>query len=208
VSGTAQVFLSFSAVLHNIVVEPNIIEMGVGTQKFTAQAFDQGGNKIPGASFTWSTAGPGSIDSNGTYYTPSVINSSTYVNIKVTATYGGVTKNQTAWVHLVPPLPSSRFLTSVKITPASLTLRSTDKLQDPVFTATAYDQNGSPLYLSFVWSMVAGPGWINPGNGTYYAPNWPTVHWSSASALIRATATYNGVTKSNMAYISLIKDRK
>jgi hypothetical protein len=86
-------------------------------------------------------------------------------------------------------------LSSVMLTPAVATVADQVPQQ---FTAAAFDQFHKPLPAAFSWSMVSGPGSVGAATGLFKPPAS-----GGGTAVLRATATMNGVTLSRTATIAL-----
>ena len=100
---------------------------------------------------------------------------------------------------IIQSAPSQPVLTSVVVTPSLVTLGPGLGQQ---FSATAYDQDGQIIpVVTFSWSVApTGFGTISQ-TGLYTSPSSLT---AQTSAIVTATATRNGVTKTGQATISLV----
>ncbi|MFH0912133.1 MAG: hypothetical protein V1807_00525 [Patescibacteria group bacterium] len=157
-----------ASTLTSVGINPTQIALAQGsTYQFGATAYDQLGQVINSQVF-WSWAivnGGGSIDQNGHFtanYQAGIFPST----VRVTATKDGVSKSAYATV-VISQIISQALLERVEITPHSVNLHINQQYD---FNAQAYDANGNPVFdgVSYVWSVISGPGSIDQ-NGLFSA---------------------------------------
>ena len=165
-----------------IVVVPDPVTITVGdSQQFTATAYDEYANEIPGVGFDWLTD-VGSIDATGFFTAQSVPGVG-----MVTATNGTITGAATV---LVEP----GLIDHIIVIPNPVTIVAGETQQ---FTATAYDEyNNVILGVDFNWTTniwnetgwyilpPGEPGWINATNGTVTGSANVTILYGSIDHII------------------------
>ncbi|MBI4999910.1 MAG: DUF11 domain-containing protein [Euryarchaeota archaeon] len=154
--------------LDRIAVSPDPVTVPVGAaQAFSATAFDEYGNAIPGVSYVWTT-NVGTIDSTGAF-TARTTPGTGYV----TAANGTISDSATVEVVVGP-------IDHIVVTPGSISIIVGGNQS---FSAVAYDSyNNSIQGVSFVWSTdvgsvdsaghftaqtFPGTGLVNASNGTF-----------------------------------------
>ena len=128
--------------LHHITVQPHPLVCFVAeTHTFTATAYDQWNNVIPGVVFIWST-NVGTINETGVFIAPT-----TPVIGRVRATNGSIFGQANVAVY---PGAADR----IDVTPNPATVIVGDSQQ---FTATAYDvYNNQISFIDFAWTTTVG----------------------------------------------------
>ncbi len=178
--------------LSQIIINPIISALPVGSSvQFTAVAYDTNGDVIPGLVFAWSRSGLGNIDAQTGFFSAGSAPGS--VTVRAETTF----KNQIYQAILSFQIvdPNQPFLAYLTITPQALAL-APGAVQ--VFTASAFDQFGSPLTPgSWGWSL--GPG----SSGTLQGSGFQATYTAGASgtALIIVSATSNNLTRSAQASV-------
>lgn len=143
------------------------------------------------------TSGP--TDVNGTFlatYTAPTVVVKTMCRLNATATKSGLNNGKGyADVTVLPLTPGA--LDHITLTPASAFLQVGQKLN---FTAQAYDVNGIPInYLTYGWVTNGGVGTVFPPTGDKTQFNAT----SPGSGTVEATATYQSVTKTGTALVTV-----
>ncbi|MBT8508659.1 hypothetical protein AZH53_09605 [Methanomicrobiaceae archaeon CYW5] len=129
-------------VLTSIAVSPSSATVGIGeTQQFTATGYDQYGDVMAGATFTWSS----SDESVGTVTSDGLFSASEAGSTTITASSGFISDIASVTVPLAAPV-----LTSIAVSPSTATVEIGETQQ---FTATGYDQYGDVMTgVTFIWS--------------------------------------------------------
>jgi hypothetical protein len=189
-SGSAQVTVTAPApIINDIHANPNPVTGTTTT--LSVSATDPSGGTL---SYAWSVltkpagaasptiSAPTSAVTGATFYA-----AGTYqFQVVVTSNKTGASTPGTVTVTV------QQTLTRVTVKPSLASVPRGGTLQ---LTAAAYDQFLNPMTATFNWSLVSGPGSID-ANGLYTAPTSTT-----GKAVIKATATVNGVTQSGSATI-------
>jgi hypothetical protein len=155
-SASANVTITAGPV-NSVTINPTSASVQVnGTQNFSASAFDQFGNPVPGASFSWQSTNT----SRGTV-SPATGSSTTFTAGTVAGIFDGLVQvsssDKTANANItITPGP----LASITLQPSSVTLPA-DETQS--FTATALDVYGNIRANDSVnWSVNGSAGAITP----------------------------------------------
>jgi subtilase family serine protease len=191
VSGTATVTVVAAPVITSITANPNPITGTTTTLKVVAT--DPAGGAL---TYLWSVlswpagASPPTIQSNRSATTGAIFSAAGSYTFKVVVTskLTGLSTTGTVSATVL------QTLTRVTITPSSAMVKHGTTLQ---LAAFAYDQFLNPITTTFTWSMMSGPGSVN-SQGLYFAPSTGT-----GRAVVRATATYNGVTLSGTTTLTI-----
>ena len=139
-----------------IVVTPNPGKVGVGqTISFSAQAYDTGNNPVA-ASFTWSAATGGTIDSAGKFTAGTT--SGTFTDA-VVATAGGVSGKATVEI---APGPAA----TVTVAPSTITIAPGGSSS---FTASVKDGWGNILTGPVTWAVSPAAAGTIDGSGKFTA---------------------------------------
>ena len=145
------------------------------TQLFIASAQDQYGNPMS-VSFTWTSSNDtvGTVDADGNFSAanPGI----TMVN----ATNGTINGTALVTVELVPAEVSQ-----INVTPSSVTLNP-DQTQP--FTASAQDQNGNPMIVSFTWTSSNDTVGTVDADGNFSAANPGITMVNATNGTINGTA--------------------
>ncbi|MEO5816085.1 MAG: ice-binding family protein [Gemmatimonadaceae bacterium] len=151
INGTATVTVTAGPVA-TIVVTPNPVTLaGNTTQTFTAVGRDAGGNVVA-ITPAWSVVNAGgTIDATSGLFTAGVT-TGTFTNT-VKATSGAISGFAT--VTVTAPVP---VLTTIAVSPNPATMLPNATQQ---FTAVGTDNNGNPIAITPVWSVVNGGGTIS-----------------------------------------------
>jgi hypothetical protein len=190
VSGQGYPILLQPPAITSVSASPN----PVTAVTLSAAAYDPNGDGI--VTFRWSAVAvpPGAKApslSAATAWTTSAtfFQAGTYTFQVAVTNAAGLTTLGTVNVTVNP------VLTSVVLTPAAATVPDQVPQQ---FSAAAFDQFQKPLPAAVTWSMVSGPGSVNAATGLFTSPAS-----GGGTAVVRATATANGVTLSRSATVTL-----
>jgi hypothetical protein len=189
-SGSAQVTVTAPApVINDIHASPNPVTGTTTT--LSVSATDPSGGTL---SYSWSVlnkpsgapspsiSAPSSAVSGVTFYA-----AGTYqFQVVVTSNKTGASTPGTVTVTV------QQTLTRVTVKPSLASVPRGATLQ---LSAAAYDQFLNPMTATFNWLLVSGPGSVD-ANGLYTAPTTTT-----GKAVVKASATVNGVTQSGSATI-------
>jgi len=156
-TGTAS-FTVVPGALDHVTVTPTSVSLAPGaTQQYTAAAFDASNNVIPGATFTWSVSGGGSINASGLLTAGSV--AGTYTNaVQASTTVNSVTKTGMASFTVTTAPPPSE-------TPKPITIGVLRSLYNGLLhrfgfdhflgvEAKVLDGQGNPMFLKAVAGKV------------------------------------------------------
>ncbi|WP_160329480.1 Ig-like domain-containing protein [Methanofollis ethanolicus] len=130
-----------------VTISPESASVPVnGKQTFSARAYDENGDEIVGAPFTWSSSVPGV----GTIGTDGVFSPASEGSTIITASTNGASGE--AQVTVTGPV--EKVLTSITMDPASVVMY-TDNIGNQTFVAKGYDQFGDEITpLAFRWSST------------------------------------------------------
>jgi hypothetical protein len=189
-SGQAYAILLQPPNITSVSASPN----PVTTATLSAAAYDPNGAGI--ISYLWTTvaAPPGakaptfsaaaSWTTNATFF-----QAGAYAFQVAVTNQAGLTTLATVNVTVSP------VLTSLMMIPAAAAVPDGIPQQ---FTASALDQFHQPIAAAFTWSMAGGPGSVNSSTGLYTPPAS-----GAGTAIVKASATANGVTMSRTAAVTL-----
>lgn len=158
-------------VLSSVVITPSSASVLVGgTQQYTATGYDQF-DAVMAITPVWAViAGGGTVSPTGLFTAGGVAGA--YPGT-IRATSGAVSGLAGVTVTALPPdpspLPSPSVLSSVVVSPTSVTL---DEGGTQAFSAIGYDQYGTVMGFIPVWSVVSGGGTITSG-GVFTAGTTP-----------------------------------
>lgn len=181
----------------SISSEPSTVPEG-GTANYTCTAtYDDGSTQDVTAAATWSVdSGPGSFPSPGIYTAPSTVLSDELVEIRVSYTEEGVTKEKGM---LITVLNSVRVLSSLSISSGPDTVPEGGKAYYAC-TATYDDESTKIVTMFATWSVSDGPGsFTSPG--TYAAP---AAVVANTPATIHVSYTEEGVTEEAEKAITIL----
>jgi DNA-binding MarR family transcriptional regulator len=136
----------------SVAITPNAASLTVGgTQQFSAQAFDQYGQPLHGAAYSWSVHGTiGSVDQSGLFSATTAGDG----HVLVDASSGGKTVSGHAPVHVGTGHGST--IHTVVVDPHGATVKVNGTQQ---FHATALDAHGNPVPgATFTWSVQPAQG--------------------------------------------------
>jgi len=178
-----------------LYIDPSTVSLAQGqTYQFKYRAEDQNHQTMaitPNWSMANSTAG--SISPTGLFTASNTLG--TYTNaVKLSA---GILSTYARVIVYKPATPAIQ-LNSVAISPTSTTLTVGNQKQ---FTATAYDQNGAVINsgVTFHWDVTNTQAGGITQTGLFTADN----HLGTYSNVVKVTATYNSVSKSAYASVTV-----
>lgn len=185
-----------SPVLNSVTITPATVSLTTGgTKAFTAQALDQNGAALTGATYNWAATGGTMSATTGASSTYTAGTTAGTYQVTLTVTANGVTKTATAAVTVTAPAPTP-VLTSVTLTPATATLAA-GAVQ--AFTAKGLDQNGAAMSgVTYGWTATGGSLSAATGASSTY-----TAGSAAGSYTVTVNATAGGVTKTANAAISV-----
>ena len=165
--------------LTSIVLTPASVNVADGgTQQFSASALDQFGNTMATQpTFTWTSTGPGSVNSSGLYSAPSSGTGSATVKAKSGSVSGTATVTVTAGQPPVVTTPASA-------TPNPVTGNSTS------LSVAATDPQGQSL--TYTWTTTGTPPasvLFGSGNGTAAGNNTTATFTKAGSYAFQVTIT-------------------
>ena len=155
------IFTISGTVFGSVTISPTSSDLIIGnTQPFTATCYDTSSNTLPGCTLTWACDSPavGTIGSSSGLFTAGGVGIAT---VTVSATYGGVTKTDTAVVNVSAPVETvdltdtNNFTEDVDAgTAADITVNGTfnnsvtgsidmTPVADPVATVGSYEFTGA-----------------------------------------------------------------
>lgn len=153
------------ALITSISVSPNSVTLYPGDiQTFTAIAYDNLNNPIPGTTFIWSiVAGGGAIDNSGNFTTGST--TGTFANTVRASAYG-VNGFASATINPVPvpptpiPTPTATLTSSADSSQTQIAEKGEAELQIPksiiVGKEISFDASGLYGYVSYHWDFGDG----------------------------------------------------
>lgn len=165
-----------SGAISSVSIEPANPEVQAGEeQQFSATAYDDSGNVIPGAVFTWN-ASCGTIDSStGLYTAPTQVGTCT-----VTAS----TENS-SYTTTVTVTPGDAYRLDLSPQNASLSVG-----ESQIFSAAVYDEYGNAISADVSWSSSGNIGSVSPDSGS------STTFTASHAGIGNVTAFYQGLSSS------------